>query len=223
MMATALLFFAAGEAFTARASNSAAIAAVSARLCLVAAAGVFGRATGWTRAPPATAEGSLPQISTMPETVSLLEAGDASRGDEKSVGPPCMRMLTQPGSIHSVHLSEPIEAAKAFAAFLTLTEVALRMALARTSSSELPVRVRALYAEPRSGSDGCQCEAYLACRDAVSAPARLACSDGDSERLDRCETRYETAACISAEGDAAMMASKRVVSSFRGVAGVHLG
>lgn len=87
MMATALLFLPIGDAFIASASNSAAILASSVGLTVDgffdAAAGVLGRATGWTRAPPEIVEGSLPQISTIPDTLSLVEDGEPSSEEEK--------------------------------------------------------------------------------------------------------------------------------------------
>lgn len=91
MMAMALLFFVAGEALRARVSNSAATLASSLifmrdEACLSCLdAGVFGRGRGWTRTPPTaavTVEGSLPQISTMPETFFLVVA----EGEEASNG-----------------------------------------------------------------------------------------------------------------------------------------
>lgn len=57
----------------------------------------------------------------------------------------------------------------------------------RTSSSVELERVNALYAEPRSGSDGCQWESYLACKLEVSKLERLAMSVSEREREERWE------------------------------------
>lgn len=203
-MATALLVFFIGEALRASASNSAAITAASSSFNLEDAAGVFGRLMPPLTACPTEAllvvpvmvafmmpvreEGSFPHISMMPDMFILFDEEEEEDAVSKWEMPPCMRMLTHPGSIHNVHLSQAIEAASALQASLRGMSLALND-FTRSWSRLDALRVRALYAEPRSGSERCQWESYLAWRVDERWVASLACVDGDRARGERWEMR----------------------------------